>query len=388
MDLLQPMMIAALLVGGMGVAILGSLKIPLARRLNIDEARVGGMVSMFGFIIMPVILVAGFFTDLAGGGEGGFGKQAVLMAGCAGFAASLLLLGRASSYGIALVAVVLLSASWATVINVGNVLTLPAFGSPGREPAFAFNLANVFFGLGAFFTPLIVAQLLQRMPFPVTLSILGASAVVPAILAIGVQLPPLEAAGADPGLGVVLGSEMLWLCGMGLFFYGPLEASMAAWTTTLLGDRGVSEKAAAAGLSGFWLAFLAGRLATALTLPPGYGRVLILTLAAVAVVLLVGIVLSRTKETSLVLVIALGFCLGPIFPTLMSVLLGPHFPREVHGRAVGFFFAIGGIGWTAIPMLIGGYARKVGVQRSFIIGVGAAVCLSGVSLILVTFPSP
>ena len=49
MSLLQGMMVAALLVGGLGVALLGSVKVPLARRLQIDEARVGGLVSIFAF---------------------------------------------------------------------------------------------------------------------------------------------------------------------------------------------------------------------------------------------------------------------------------------------------------------------------------------------------
>ena len=58
MTLLQPMMVAALLVSGMGVALLGSVKLPLARRLQIDEARVGGLVSLFGFVMIPVIFTA------------------------------------------------------------------------------------------------------------------------------------------------------------------------------------------------------------------------------------------------------------------------------------------------------------------------------------------
>ena len=380
MNLLQPMMVATLLVGGMGVAILGSLKVPLARRLGIDEARVGGMVSMFGFIIIPVILIAGFLTDFAGGGEGGFGKQFVLMAGSICFAGSLFLMGRATTYSVALTAVVLLSASWAAITNVGNVLTPVAFGGPGRE-AYAFNLANVFFGLGAFFTPLVAAQLLHRLSFPVALSILAALSVIPAALAAGAELPPSGAAGADPGLGILLGIAILLLCGLGLFFYGPLEASMAAWTTTLLGDRGFTEKVAAAGLSGFWLAFMAGRLLTALTLPEGYGTRLLVALAAGAVLLLAVLVFSRSKQLSLVTVLGLGLVLGPVFPTLIAVLLGS-FPKEVHGRAVGLFFGVGGIGWTAIPMLIGSYARKVGVQRSFVIAVAAAGCLGAVSLAL------
>ncbi len=39
--------VAGLLACGMGVALLGSVKIALAQRLKIDEARVGGLVSMW-----------------------------------------------------------------------------------------------------------------------------------------------------------------------------------------------------------------------------------------------------------------------------------------------------------------------------------------------------
>src|SRR5712691_4044145 len=111
MNLLQPMMVAALLVSGMGVALLGSLKVPLARRLAIDEARVGGLVSLFGFVLIPVILAAGFWTDQAGQGTGQQGKELVLLAGSVLFAVSLVLLAWAKSYAMALAAVVLLSAS-------------------------------------------------------------------------------------------------------------------------------------------------------------------------------------------------------------------------------------------------------------------------------------
>ena len=83
MTLLLPMTVASLLVSGMGVAILGSIKVPLARRLDIDEARVGGMVSVFGFVMIPVVFTAGFLTDL-------LGKQGVLMGGSLLMAASTL----------------------------------------------------------------------------------------------------------------------------------------------------------------------------------------------------------------------------------------------------------------------------------------------------------
>ena len=47
----------ALAVAGMCHALLGSIKVPLAKKLNIDEARVGGLVSVFGFTLIPMVLV-------------------------------------------------------------------------------------------------------------------------------------------------------------------------------------------------------------------------------------------------------------------------------------------------------------------------------------------
>lgn len=69
---------------------------------------------------------------------------------------------------------VLLSAAWSAMINVGNVLTPIAFG--GGDPAriaFATNLANVFFGIGAFLTPLAIAFLLRTTSFARAVSLLG-----------------------------------------------------------------------------------------------------------------------------------------------------------------------------------------------------------------------
>jgi fucose permease len=379
MPLLQPMMIAALLVCGLGAALLGSIKIPLASRLKIDEARVGGLVSLFGFIMMPVIFSAGFVTDLVG-------RQVVFMSGSVLLALSLGLLAQARSYPMALAGVVLLGCGWSLLVNVGNVLTPLAF--PGGT-AYATNLANVFFGLGAFLTPLVVAFLLRRTSLAKTLTLVGVLALVPAVLAVGVDfgaLVPSEPSeirtGADPSFGSVLADPVLWLCGLALFCYAPLEASMGAWATTYLGERGVPTATASGFLSGFWLAFMVSRLVTAFSLPVGREAVFILILALLCVGVLLGVVLSTSRRTAMALVIAAGLVFGPVFPTLMAVLLG-HFAPAVHGRAVGLLFAIGGIGWTVIPLLLGAYAQRTSVQRGFSVAVGSAAALSVVALILV-----
>jgi len=86
------MQITALATAGMCFALLGSVKLPLARKLDIDEAKIGGLVSVFGFTLIPMVVAAGFLVDL-------LGKQAVLGGGFLLVIFSLLVLAHSRSYG-------------------------------------------------------------------------------------------------------------------------------------------------------------------------------------------------------------------------------------------------------------------------------------------------
>ena len=386
MALLIAMTAVVLLVGGMGAALLGSIKLALARKLEMDEARVGGLLSMFGLAMIPVILSAGFITDHVG-------KQPVVIGGCVLVAAALVVLGVARRYWAALVGIVLLSAGWSAIVNVINPVAVIAFG--GSE-AFSMNLACFCFGAGAFVTPLAVGFLLKRVGLTRALVILAGSLAVPIVLAAVADYSLLatpaaegtaEAREAAAGIGRLLRDPVMWLCTLAFLFYGPLEAATGAWTTTYLRDNGWSEGASSSLLSAFWLSYTFSRLATALGvsaigLPEGGERVMILVLGAVATVVLAGIVFGRGRGTALAMVIAAGIIFGPIFPTLMAVLLG-HFDPSLHGRAVGLMFSIGGIGTVTIPAAMGAYAKRTSVQRGFLIAVGSALALTVVALILV-----
>jgi len=386
MNFAYPTWIAGLLACGMGVALLGSIKMALARKLDIDEARVGGLVSMFGFAMIPVMLIMGFLTDL-------LDKQAVTIGGCFVVVLSLLVFASARKYWTALLAVLLLSAGWSAAVNVLNVLMQPAFGG---SQTYAMNLGNFFFGLGAFFTPLVAAYLLQRGGLVPALLALAVVPLLGGLFAFGVDFegmvpPPDEE--AAPGIGLLLGDPVMWLTALALLFYAPMEATMAAWATTYLGEKGMSEGAAAWCLSGFWLAFTCARLGTALLvatfgLAVGGDKLLIIGLSVLCVLAWAGAVVSPNRAMAGAMVLLAGLVFGPTFPTIVGVLVG-HVQNSVHpalgGRAVGLFFAVGGIGWSVIPILIGAYARKTSVQRAFLIAVGAAVGLTLVALALWLF---
>jgi fucose permease len=382
------MQVAALTIGGMCHSLLGSVKVPLARKLEIDEARVGGLVGIFGFTLIPTVLAAGFLVDA-------LGKQAVLSGGLVLLIVSLALLSRARSFGVALFAVLLLGVGWSALVNVLNVTSPPAFVPLDQvqdHMAYAMNLGDFIFGTGAFSTPILMAVLIPRIRLERALLVPAAVAVLPLLLGLGVDWQRLvtePTQTASSGLSILLSDPIVWLCCLAFFFHVPIEASVAAWATTLMTDKGVSEGRAATLLSVFWLTFTGSRLLTALTLPlltaftlPNRAdTLLVTTLAALCIAFTAGIAFSRSGALTSVLVIAAGLILGPIFPTLIAILLS-HVEPSLHGRTVGVFFCVGGIGWTVIPMLIGAYAKRTSVQRAFLIAAGCAVILTGMAAML------
>ena len=242
-------------------------------------------------------------------------------------------------------------------------------------------------------TPLLIAFLLRRTSFAPALLVLAAFALVSGALAFGVDfkvlLPP-AVEGTDPGIGVLLSDPIMWLTALALLFYAPMEATMAAWATTYLADKGMAEGRAATTLSGFWLAFMCSRLATALIvarfpLPAGGDTLLIIALSILCILVWAGAVFSRSRVTAGTMVVLAGLVFGPTFPTIIGVLMG-HVSQDISpvlgGRAVGLFFMVGGIGWSVIPILIGAYARKTSIQRGFLIAVAAAVGLTVMAVAL------
>jgi fucose permease len=378
--MLTLMQVAALAVAGMCHALLGSVKVPLARKLKIDEARVGGLVSVFGFTLIPMVLAAGFLVD-------SIGKQAVLSGGFVLLIVSLVLLATLKSYQTALMAVLALGTGWSALVNVLNVTSPPAFLPPAdipRRMAYAMNLGDFVFGMGAFVTPILIAVLMRTIRLERTFLVLAAFAVVPLVFGVGVHWEKLASQGTETvagGLTILLSDPVVWLCCLAFFCHVPIEASVAAWATTLMSDKGVSEGRASLLLSMFWLTFMGSRLLTALTLPEGANTALVITLAALCIAFTLGLALSRTAWLTCTMVVAAGLILGPIFPTLIAILLS-HVQPSLHGRTVGLFFCIGGIGWTAIPLFIGWFAKRTSVQRAFLIATICATILTVLSAAL------
>lgn len=377
LNTLAPVTIAAAFAFGMVLALLGSIKLPLAKRLALSEAQVGTLLAALWLALIPMMPISGLLIDR-------LGPRGVLIVGALLVAMALSWLALGQTYRAALGSILLVGAGGACLSTGSSVLMEHAF-FPGNAAA-SQNLGNVFFGLGALLTPALAEWLMRTLDYRRAVGLLAAVCIVPALLAAGTASATWEVlprGGGEGGWRQVLGDPVLWMIGLAFLLYAPLESTIATWATTYLTDLGVNERRAAWLLSGFWATYLLGRLVAALAQQElawlrGSESWLVVVLALLAAVFVGNLVGARTGSLGSAGLLALGAFLGPIFPTLVGILF-EHFTHH-KGTAFGAMFAIGSVGVLFLPPLIGAYARRTSIRRAMGIPLVLALLLAGLLL--------
>src|SRR5438132_4587503 len=119
---LAPVTIASAFLCGVILALLGSIKLPLAERLAIDEAKVGGLLAAFNLALIPLMLLVGMLIDQPWLGLKGVLALGFLLSGLAIFG-----LGMSATYFRALGSLLVLGAGFACLSTVAFKLMLHAF---------------------------------------------------------------------------------------------------------------------------------------------------------------------------------------------------------------------------------------------------------------------
>jgi fucose permease len=376
---------------GLAYALVGGLKLSLVERLQIDEGKVGRLVGGFGTMFGPTILLCGFLTDE-------LGRKGVWVAGSAAVAAAVLIFALTRSFRGALLAVLLLGIGWAAQVNVGNVLMRVAVPSnrPQQELIWAANFFDFVFGFGALITPLVLGLLLKRLGYSKGLVFLAIMAALPLVLGLFAEMNPgaAVAAAAAPdapppaasSTAAMLSKPLFWVLGFAFLFFVPLETSVAGWATTLVQrqtSRDVpadqANRSASLTLSAFWFGFTGSRLIVSILgafgimtrlLGPTNEQRLLVVMGFACVALMLGLALAKGRGTTQALILLAGMACGPVFPTMMAIVL-LSVPADAMGRAVGIFFFFASVGWTVVPMLIGLVARKADIQKGFLVAAGS-----------------
>jgi len=356
--------ILAVFTFGMAVVFPGSIKLRLAERLSLDDARMGRLLMAWQVTTLVVTLLVGPALDR-------YGHRPVLVAGFVIVAVAMALFGAARRPAAAFAAAVVLGIGGSCVNAGGNTL-LPALRPD--NPAAASNLGNVFFGLGAFVVPFLASRLVDRIGFSAGLrvfALVAAAAAVPAALS---SYPALSS-GFDVSVAFgLLANPVVLLAGLGLFCYIGLEVSAASWTTTYLKNAGFNEKRAAVIFSFFWVAMMVGRLAASQWVTTDLGRTAVASAALGAALILLLMTLRGGTALAGACAIALGMFFAPLFPTIVGLTLG-RFAPSLYGSVFAIIFALGLLGSSIGPAAIGAVSHKHGIRSAYRLMVALAALL-------------
>jgi fucose permease len=345
----------------------------LAANASSNLAAIGAIFTalFLGSFIMQ--LIAGPLNDR-------LGQRPVLLLGIGLLAAGIC--------GVAISQALLLTLACALVAGLGhgaiavstNVLIAQVFAA---RSASALNLINVFFGVGAVTGPAIAGLTLRVWGTALPVLWLGAGLMLlqaPFVLRLA-SAPSLAHHDdlAAPGVAL-LRSPLLWVFGGLLLLYVGTETGIGGWTATYM-ERTTTIGAAAAALvtSGFWLALTGGRVAGALIGARVSGGVLLRLSLAGALAGAVLLVLSPGNAAlTVVAVLLIGFCFGPIFPTALSIVTATF--RRAPGTAASVVVAMGSLGGMLLPWAQGALLESRGPDASVVLVAACSVAMLALEL--------
>jgi fucose permease len=347
MQMVTAATVGGALIFGMTLALLGRLKLALAQRAHQGDAHVRRILLALNIALVPLVFLSGILVDI-------YGPRSILVAGSALLAVALVSLSMRPTYPHAF-ASLLLAGFGASALGTASTVMMPHALFPSEETTASLNLGYVFIALGALLTPVLTDILLDKLELRRTLAVLALLALIPGFLGVLPGGGHWHIAEKSGNPSTLFAEPLCWLAALVLFFYAPLEAAISLWTFTLLAEREQDEREATGLLTGFWAAFMASRLLGALAehldwLSEGWNRILIVVpplLAAVMLGNLAGASHAARPRTGLIL---LGLLLGPVLPTLLSLLF--HSAPAAQGTAFGFVFAAGSLGSLVLAPLV------------------------------------
>ncbi len=364
---------------GMTLALLGSVKLRLTEQLGIDDAQFGKLFSVFNFSNFVFVLVAGVVCDV-------LGYKTIAIIGYLAGAISFFIFGQAKNYGMAIMACLLLGIGGMFMNTAGNVLlgdSTILFEDPSRSN----NLGNVFFGLGAFLTPMIITYLCKKMQLGGAMTVLAIIIVFPLIFALTAAFPEAPEGFSFGVATTLLGQTQVIFCALTLLCYVALEVSMGGWITTYMTYLGAEEAKASQVLSYFWVCIMIGRLVTALVVGEYlfeigiHGAWYILFLAIVASVVLFSMTKISSIGSATIAIIITGLAFAPIFPTTIGLLF-TRTDQAFWGTGFSLIFAVGLLGAIFVPAWMGSISRGKTIKASMGVAGGTAVILCVIALLM------
>ncbi len=249
------------------------------------------------------------------------------------------------------------------------------------------NALHFFFGLGAFLSPLLVAQLIEvENGYRWVYLILAAFGLVAGARVFALSgdprpepntIPRYASSMLDRTLSAPILAAMFYL-----FFYVGAEITFGGWVYTYATTLGVATPAAAAYLtSAFWLSFTLGRL---LAIPASARfsarRVIPVTVSGGLLMLVLMIAFSSSDIVLWLAAVGVGFFMAPVWP-MGFTLAGQSIPLS--GRASSLILLGDSLGGMILPTLVGKVIEAVGAATmTYLVAASLALNLVAFAFLL------
>ncbi|TDZ32956.1 Bypass of stop codon protein 6 [Colletotrichum spinosum] len=171
-----------------------------------------------------------------------------------------------------------------------------------------------------------------------------------------------EIAGDSQKNGAIFQYSATWVYAVYLLAYVGTECTISGWVVSfMLRVRKTTTYASSICSSGFWAGMAVGRLllgAVTDKLGPKRAVVVYLLFAPVLTILFIFI---RVLWFSVFAMAAIGFVMGPLFPSAVVVLVNL-LPKDLHVAAVSFVASLGQVGGALLPYMLGAITQVAGLE--------------------------
>ena len=260
-------------------------------------------------------------------------------------------------------------------INAGSNTLL--VWTHGEKVSPFMNGLHFSFGVGAFISPLLVAQALGTpTAFHWVYWGIGAFALLAGVRLLTLKGSPLPLTEQKKSSGEIVSLRSYYplviVATLFLFFYVGAEITFGGWIYTYGVTLMLVSSAGAAYLtSGFWLTFTIGRLISvpaAIRFTPK--QILTVALLGCLSILALAMLFPGSRTVLWILALGLGFCMAPVWPTGFT-LAGQSFPLT--GRLSSIVLLGDSSGTMVLPWLVGRVIETSGPSAMLVLIFGSLI---------------
>ena len=351
---------------GMGLAIMGA-SLPVMRvffNMSLEQAGLLTVYFQIGYAVNNFI--GGLLSDM-------MRRERVIIAGCLFLGLGSIFFAFWNSLGLAFFLILVMGVGSGLILTGSNSLLVGLY--PSRK-ASIMNIHHVFFGLGSFIGPLIMAQLLKYSGlWRYGYHGLGVAVMLLIFLFLaGGSTPQVKSSGPalTKHLGEVLTNRaFIHLVTINTLVVGAQFGLMFLSVTYLHESKNISVIDAGYVLSLFFLGLIVGRVACSWLTIRHYATHVVLVLLMMLTASMVVAVFGEGKIAAAG-VVASGLACSGVFPSLLG--LGGILCHEAAGTALGIMSTMNGVGGAVVCWLVTLVSQRVNLQSGFLVLIAASLC--------------